>query len=74
MIGESRSSRRRFFIRFAWQEKAGDHYKLRKFAVWPILFETAADAWAFLSSLPDPFRNLHGRRKLSLTVRSVKLP
>lgn len=51
MTKPASSSNRRYFIRFSWQEKAGDHYKLRKLAAWPILFKTADDAWAFLYSL-----------------------
>lgn len=58
-------------IQFKWQEKAGDWWNERTLAHWPILFPTSEQARTLVDSLPDPFVNLRGKRKLSMSIVPV---
>lgn len=62
----------KYYILFAWQEQAGDHWTKRKKAVWPILFFSREAAWTHLHAIKRPFQNMQPRRKLSCSVERTK--
>lgn len=61
----------KYFIAFRWQENSGDHWKVRRKAIWPILFPTRQAAQTHLDSV-QPFQNMLHRRKLSCCVERTR--
>lgn len=69
----------RYCIRFQWRRPGGcrpganprDWRSWREFSSWPMTFATAGEAQAHLDSIPNPFFNLKGKRKASVSVCSV---
>ena len=62
----------KYFIQFTWQDTAGDSWKLKKKAIWPILFNSRYYAEAHMATIPNIFKNLTPRRKLSCCVQKTK--
>ncbi len=61
----------KYFIQFTWQDKAGDHWKAKEKAVWPMLFVSSHAAHNHLRNV-DPFKNMTPRRKLTVSVEITK--
>lgn len=61
----------RYYIRFTWQDKAGDHWSKRKTAVWPLLFPSRISAEDHIATV-SPFKNMLPRRKLTCCVERTK--
>lgn len=62
---------RRYYIQIMWQENAGDHWTMRRKAVWPIVFRTSEEAWEHLNSV-RVFKNLPRKRKMTASVEYTK--